>query len=240
MVLKTEKCLTKLQNQVLETVACHSRGAHLLSSRDLIRIMPNKTRCIDQSVAYLQNRGLIKTVKANGTVHYCSSEEIKRLRKKAREIALDDKIEREIVRIVRVFLQRLYPDALKSGRTNAASSRESGRFDIVLEFKTPVLRKQCVVADVYTKIEVTKDIVQSFIRKLRWVRNETNLSGDETRNTYYRLREKILGMLVCNNVSQEAIDAAQEKDIPLLSLKEMHIDFNQIQEKMSFTRKVHC
>jgi hypothetical protein len=227
---KTGKNLTKLQSQVLEKFVYYSRDAHFLSLQDLGRLMPHATHKIEQSVTHLRNRGFIKTVEANGSVHYCPSEELKRLRKKMSEIAINDKIESEIIRIVRASLQQLYPDALTIERPRIASLHESRRFDIVFEFKTPVMSKQFVIVDVYAKIPVTQYIVQSFIRKIRWTRNETEFSGDKAENACYPLRGKTLGMIVCNNASQEAVDVAREHDISLLCFRDIHIDYNRIRK----------
>jgi hypothetical protein len=224
--------VTKVQSQVLETVVNYSRGAHFLSLRDLGRLIPQQTKKIDHSVAYLRNQGLIKTVEADGIIHYCSSEELKRLRKKMRDIVLDDRIEREIVQTVREFLQQLYPDALKIERVHPVGLHESRRFDIILEFKAPIMSKQFIIVDVYTKIPVTKYIVQSFIRKIKWTRNETKFSDNETRNSCYGLRGKTLGMIICNNASQEAVSVAREYNISLLRLSEIHIDYNRIRKSL--------
>ena len=170
-----------------------------MSSFDLERLLSHERREIDRSISYLRNQGLIKTVEADGITHYCSSHELKRLRKKIREIALDDGVESEIVQIVRELLQQLYPSALKTKRAYAAGLHGNRHFDIVLEFKEPVMSIRFVIANVYSKIPVTKYIVQSFIRKIRLTRNVTKFSGNEARNPCYRLRGKALGMIVCNN-----------------------------------------
>jgi hypothetical protein len=229
------KNLTKLQSQVLEKFVYYSRDAHFLSLQDLGRLMPHATHKIEQSVTHLRNRGFIKTVEANGSVHYCPSEELKRLRKRIPEIAINDKIESEIIRIVRASLQQLYPDALTIERPRIAGLHESRRFDIVFEFKTPVMSKQFVIVDVYAMIPVTQYIVQSFIRKIRWTRNETEFSGDKAENACYPLRGKTLGMIVCNNASQEAVDVAREHDISLLCFRDIHIDYNRIRKNVTLT-----
>jgi hypothetical protein len=236
---KTGENLTKLQSQVLEKFVYYSRDAHFLSSHDLGRIMPHSTHKIDHSVTHLRNLGFIKNAEADGTVHYCPSEELKRLRKKIPEIAINDKIEIEITQIVREALRQLYPDALTIERTRAAGSHESRRFDIVFEFKTPVMSKQFVIVDVYVKIPVTKYIVQSFIRKIRWARNETDFSGDKAENACYPLRGKTLGMIVCNNADQEAVDAARKHDISLLCFRDIHIDYKRIRKNVTLTHSVN-
>ena len=79
---KAGENLTKLQSQVLEKFVYYSRDAHFLSSHDLVRLMPDSTHKIDHSLTHLGNLGFIKNAEADGTVHYCPSEELKRLRKK--------------------------------------------------------------------------------------------------------------------------------------------------------------
>ena len=227
------KNLTKLQSQVLEKFVYYSRDAHFLSSHDLRRLMPYATYKIDHAITRLLSLGLIKTADADGTVHYCPSEELKSLRKKMPEIAIDDKMESEIIQVVRKSLLQLYPNAIKMERAGIAGSFESRRFDIVLEFKTPVMSKQFVIVDIYAKIPVTQNIVQSFIRKIRWTLNETELSSDKAENACYPLRGKTLGMIVCNNASQEAVDAARKHDISLLSFRDIHIDYNRIRKKVT-------
>jgi hypothetical protein len=224
------KNLTKLQSQVLEKFVYYSRDAHFLSSHDLGRLMPHATHKIEHSVTHLRNLGFIKTADVDGPVHYCPSEELKYLRKKMPGIAIFDKIESEIIRIVRASLQQLYPDALTTERGGATGLFESKRFDIILEFKKPVMSKQFVIVDVYAKIPITKSIVQSFVRKIRWTQNETELSGDKAENACYPLRGKTLGMIVCNNASQEAVDVAREHDISLLWFRDIHIDYNRIRK----------
>ena len=236
---KAGENLTKLQSQVLEKFVYYSRDAHFLSSHDLVRLMPDSTHKIDHSLTHLGNLGFIKNAEADGTVHYCPSEELKRLRKKIPEIAINDKIEIEITQIVQEALKQLHPDALTMEGTRAAGSYESKRFDGVFEFKTPVMSKQFVIVDVYTKIPVTKYIVQSFIRKIRWARKETDFSGGKAENTCYPLRGKTLGMIVCNSANQEAVDAARKHDISLLCFRDIHIDYNRIRKNVTLTHSVN-
>jgi hypothetical protein len=201
--------------------------------------MPQAAHKIDHSVTQLRNLGFIKNVEVDGMVHYCPSEEFKRLRKRMSEIAINDKIESEIIQKVRESLQRLYPDGLTLERPCIAGLHESRRFDIVFEFKTLVMSKHFVIVDVYAKIPVTQNIVQSFIRKIRWARNETVFSGGKAENACYPLRGKTLGMIVCNTASQEAVDAAREHDISLLWFRDIHVDYNRIRKNVSLVHNVN-
>ena len=210
-----------------------------MSSLDLGRLMFHNTQKIDYSVTHLRNRGLIKIVEADGIVHYFPSEGLRCSRKKIREIAINDKIEGAIIQIVRESLQQLFPDALATERERASGSHDRRHFDIFLEFKTPVMSKQFISVDVYANIPVTEYIVQSFIRKIRFTRNETGPSGEEAENARYPLRGKTLGMIICTNASQEAVDAARKHDISLLSFMDIHIDLNQIRKKVTLTYNVN-
>ncbi len=226
------KNLTKIQNQVLEKVAYYSKNTHFLSSHDLGRIMSRKKNEIDQAITFLQNSGFIKTTKANGIPYYCSIDELKQLLKQKEEIIINDKIEGKIIETVRKSVQRLYPNALIATSKELTDLDECRYFDIIFEFKSPVKNKQFIVADVYTKIPVTEYIVQSFIRKIKWTKNEVSSSNNEAEDAHYPLRGRTLGIIVCNDANQKAIDTARKCDISLLHFRDIYINYEQVRKKI--------
>ncbi len=224
--------LTKIQNQVFQKVAYYSKQARYLSSNDLERIMSYKKNDIDRAITFLQDSGFIKTTRANGILYYCPFNEFKHLMKQKEDIIINDKIESKIIERVRDAVQQLYPDGLITTSEELTSLDGLRCFDIFFEFKLPVMSKQFIVVDVYTKIPVTEYIVQSFIRKIKWNRTETSSNEKETEDKNYPLRGRTLGIIVCGNANQKAVDAAHKYEISLLSFRDIYINYDQIRKNI--------
>jgi hypothetical protein len=225
---KSAKKLTKLQMQVLNAITHHSRSANFLSLRDLERMLPNRRYEIDHSLIRLLHLGLAKCVKAKQTIHYCPTKKLKSLKKQVSIIATYDKIEEEIIQTVRESLMRLYPAAVSSSSDKFIVSNESTYFDIVFKFKSRVMDKQFLAADVFAKIPVTKQIVQSFSKKLRWDCSDSKSSVDADNNSCYTPREKTLGVIICNKASRKAVDMAENCDISLLNFRDTQLCYSQL------------
>ncbi len=112
-----------------------------------------------------------------------------------------------------MFYLNGFLDALILERIQVTSSSESIRFDSVLEFKAPFLSKHFVIVDVYAKMPVTKCIVQSFIKRIRWAQNKTLFSDEKAENECYPLRGKTLGTIVSSTASIAAFNYTCKNDI---------------------------
>lgn len=225
---KSAKNLTRLQMQVLNAITHHSRSANFLSLRDLEKMLPNRRHEIDRSLIRLLHLGLAKCVKAKQTIHYCPTKMHKSLEKQVSRIASYDKIEEEIIQTVRESLLRLYPDAISSSSDKSIVSNKCTHFDVVFKFKSRVMDKQFLVADVFAKIPVTKQIVQSFSKKLRCGCIDPQSGGYADINSRYTPREETLGVIICNKASRKAVDMAQNRDISLLNFREAQLCYNQL------------
>ena len=225
---KTAKNLTKLQMQVLNAITHHSRSANFLSLRDLEKMLPNRRHEINHSLIRLLRLGLAKCVKAKQTIHYCPTKKLKSLKKQVSRIASYDKIEEEIIQTVRESLMRLYPSAVSSNSDKLVVSNESTYFDIVFKFESRVMDKQFLAADVFAKIPVTKQIVQSFSKKLRWNCNDPKSIGDAEISSCYTPREKTLGVIICNKASRKAVDMAENCDFSLLNFRDIQLCYSQL------------
>lgn len=224
--------LTKIQNQVLQKVTYYSKEARFLSSNDLGRIMSHKKNEIDRAITFLRDSGFIKTTRANGILYYCAFDEVKHLMKQKEDLIINDKIESKIIEKVRESIQQLYPNALMTISEELTGLDGLRCFDIIFEFKLPIKSKQFIVIDVYTKIPVTEYIVQSFIRKIKWTRNESSSNDNEAEEIGYPLRERTLGIIVCSNANQKAINAARKCEISLLNFRDIYINYNQIRKNI--------
>jgi hypothetical protein len=156
------------------------------------------------------------------------------------EIIINDKIEGKIIETVRKSIKQLYPNALTATSKELTDLDECRYFDIIFEFKAPIKNKQFIVADVYTKIPVTEHIVQSFIRKIKCTKNEVSSTGNEAEDAYYPLRDRTIGIIVCSNTNQKAIDAARKYDISLLHFIIKYAKKSNSQVNTAKTRNAHA
>ncbi len=225
--------LNRLQSQIFEKVAYYSKTDHFLSSQDLKRMMPNKKHEIESAVTRLQNLGFIKTARTEGTFHHCPFSKLEQLRGQKNAIVAGLRIERMILRKVRLAVQRIYPEALLTNSETLTGLDKSRHFDIVFEFKSPILDRQFLAVDVYTKIPVTDYIVRSFARKIRWTRTLTPSNDEDAENSRYLLRDRTLGIIVCNKANRKAVDAALEYGISLLSFSDLYIDYDTMYKKIA-------
>jgi hypothetical protein len=230
---KSVKNLSRLQRQVLNEIAHHGSRGSFLSMRDLERMLPNTRPKIDHALMCLKNLGLVNCARVEEMIYFCPSEKFDILRKQVRALAACGKTEKEIINIVRESLKKLYPDALASDSEGFPGSDESSCFDIVFRFDSCVMGKQFFVVDVFAKISVTKQIVQSFSRRIRLtcIRSKEGFRGDLVRS--YPLRGKTLGMLICNMATKGAIETAKDHDISLLHFRDIRSCYDQVHELVS-------
>jgi hypothetical protein len=224
------KNLTKLQMQILNAITHHSRSADFLSLRDLEKMLPNRRYEITHSLSHLLHLGLAKGIKAKRTIHYCPATKVKSLEKQASRIAFCDKIEDETIQTVRESLKRLYPAAISSSSDKFIASNKNTYFDIVFKFKSCVAGKKFLAADVFAKMPVTKQIVQSFRKKLGWAFNDSRSTVVADTDACYKPTQETLGVIICNKASRKAMDLAESCDISLLNFREAQLCRSQLRK----------
>lgn len=160
------------------------------------------------------------------------------LRNKNVHLLFTEKL-REIIHMIRESLKKLYPGALASGSEGFLGCDESTRFDIVFKFNSRVMGKQFFVVDVFTKIPVTEQIVQSFSKKIRLTCNESKQRFHENMVCRYPLRGKTIGMLICNMTSQKAIEIAKDHDISLLHFRDIQVCCDQVHKLVNLIQIMH-
>lgn len=247
---KLKTLLTRFQRHMLESLDYYDRKAHYLSAYDLRRILPYPGHQVEFTASRLRDFGLAKMVEADGTAYYCLPSRFNWLKTHVQEAVLKDKIEYQAINALQGLFINLYPVGLllktkgvmRASKRDPEVLRSTGgmTFDIVHEFKTPVIDRNFLVVDVYSRIPVTGYVVNSFMKKIEWaksgMRSQKDVrEDDEDKNR--PLKNKAFGMIVYRIANREAINIANANNIRFIKLRELRIDYAKLREQAALILK---
>jgi hypothetical protein len=231
---KLRKGISKLEMNILEEVNNRSKKDHFVSLHDLERILPDRRIKIMRALLQLTCLGLIKVVKVGERFHFSSPEMVKNLRHQMHYIANGDHAEIEIIELIRQCLIKLYPNALYSGSEGFATYKQITDFDIIFEFKSVVLSKQFLVANVFTKMSVDHHIVNSFIKKIDRTQVYAQSSCRGAKGVSCSLRGKTLRLIICGTFSREATKIAASRGVSLINFSDIPFCHDRLRSLLNF------
>jgi hypothetical protein len=198
---------------------------------DLRRLIPYSGNATEYTVKRLEKLDLIKKVQLGKVDFYVRPENSTKLEREAQSAILEDKTEYAVVKKVHELIMNLYPldlirnyrDAIRPHTRDVLRLTGGMSFDIFYEFCNPVLGRNYLAIDVYTRIPVNGYVLNSFMKKIEWAR--TNVRG---KRNYY-LKDKTYGMIVFKRATKTAIELANKRNIRFIRLSDIKIDFPTVQ-----------
>jgi hypothetical protein len=243
---KLKTLLTRLQTKMLKSLDYYDGKARYLSLYDLRRILPHPGNEVEFAALRLHDFGLAKSVKTDGTEYYCLPSRLNWMKSHVSEAKAKDKAEYQVISTVAGLFRSLFPRGvlLKTKGIVRASKRDPEvlrstggmTFDIVHEFRAPIMGKSFFVVDVHSRIPVTEYIVNSFMDKIWWARSGAPSREDlkeDSEGKNHPLRNRTFGMIVYANATQEAIDIANDNNLSFIRIRELGIDYTGLRKKIS-------
>jgi len=242
---KLKTLLTKLQKKVLNSLEYYDNKPRYLSLYDLRRILPHPGNEVEFAASRLHDFGLAKSIKTDGTTYYCLPSRLNWMKDHVQEAAAKDKAEYQVISTIAGFFRSLYPrgvfvktkGVIRASKRDPEVLKSTGgmTFDIVYEFKAPVMGRRFFAVDVHSRIPVTEYVVTSFLNKIWWARRGATplkdpKEDDEERN--YPLRNKTFGMIVFRRATQEAINIANANNLSFIRIRELGINYTKLLEQI--------
>jgi hypothetical protein len=242
---KLKTLLTKLQKKVLNSLEYYDRKPHYLSLYDLRRILPHPGNEVEFAASRLHDFGLAKSIKTDGTTYYCLPGRLNWMKDHLQEAIAKDKAEYQVVSTLAGLFRSLYPrgvlvktkGVIRASKRDPEVLKSTGgmTFDIVYEFKAPIMGRRFIVVDVHSRIPVTEYVVNSFMNKILWARRGAtplNAPKEDAEEKNYPLRNKTFGMIVFRRATQEAITIANANNLSFIRIKELGINYAKLFEQI--------